>query len=57
MTRNKKTPGKIEQVKGAVRETLGRASGNERTTAKGRSERTKGDLRQMGKKAKDMFKH
>ncbi|MET9431594.1 MULTISPECIES: CsbD family protein [unclassified Streptomyces] len=56
MTRNKKTPGKIEQMKGAVKETLGRAVGNERTTTEGRAHRGKGDLRQRGQKAKGIFK-
>ncbi|GAB7035661.1 CsbD family protein [Streptomyces sp. NPDC021749] len=53
MTGDKKTSAKAEQVKGAVKETVGRAVGNERMTAEGRAERAKGDLRQAGEKARD----
>ncbi|MFD8542363.1 CsbD family protein [Streptomyces sp. NPDC059649] len=53
MTADKKTSAKTEQVKGAVKETVGRAVGNERMTAEGRAERAKGDLRQAGEKARD----
>ncbi|MFG3114386.1 MULTISPECIES: CsbD family protein [unclassified Streptomyces] len=53
MTADKKTSAKAEQIKGAVKETVGRAVGNERMTAEGRAERAKGDLRQAGHKARD----
>ncbi|MEU9497390.1 CsbD family protein [Streptomyces sp. NPDC048196] len=53
MTAGKKTSAKTEQIKGAVKETVGRAVGNERLTAEGRAERAKGDLRQAGHKARD----
>ncbi|BDM69515.1 MULTISPECIES: CsbD family protein [Streptomyces] len=53
MTADKKTSAKTEQIKGAVKETVGRAVGNERMTAEGRAERAKGDLRQAGHKARD----
>ncbi|MFJ1749062.1 CsbD family protein [Streptomyces sp. NPDC088116] len=66
MTTDRKTPGdrtfakkasaRTDQVKGAVKETVGRAVGNERMTTEGRAERAKGDLRQAGQKAKDAFK-
>ncbi|MET7638079.1 CsbD family protein [Streptomyces sp. NPDC005438] len=56
MTERKKTTAKMEQVKGAVKETVGRSVGNERMTAEGRAERSKGDMRQAGEKAKDAFK-
>ncbi|MFE2940498.1 CsbD family protein [Streptomyces sp. NPDC059255] len=50
-----KTSAKADQVKGAIKETVGRAVGNERLTAEGRAERAKGDLREAGHKAKDAF--
>ncbi|MFI0786037.1 CsbD family protein [Streptomyces lydicus] len=56
MTAEKKTSAKADQLKGAVKETLGRAVGNERMTAEGRAERAKGDLRQAGHKAQDALK-
>ncbi|MFF5566381.1 CsbD family protein [Streptomyces sp. NPDC012623] len=52
----KKTSAKVDQVKGAVKENVGRAVGNERLTAEGRAERSKGDFRQAGEKVKDAFK-
>ncbi|MCS0635405.1 CsbD family protein [Streptomyces sp. LP05-1] len=56
-TQDKKTKpsAKAEEIKGAVKENVGRAVGNERLTAEGRAERAKGDLRQAGKKVKDAF--
>ncbi|NBM15324.1 CsbD family protein [Streptomyces sp. GC420] len=48
---------KAEQAKGAVKHMFGRALGNESMTAKGRTERSKGALRQAGQKAKDAFRH
>ncbi|RDG37623.1 CsbD family protein [Streptomyces corynorhini] len=52
----KKTSAKVDQVKGAIKENVGRAVGNERLTAEGRAERAKGDVRQAGEKVKDAFK-
>lgn len=56
MTADKKTSTKAERAKGAVKENVGRAVGNERMTAEGRAERAKGDIREAGEKAKDAFK-
>ncbi|WP_030665928.1 CsbD family protein [Streptomyces rimosus] len=56
MTADKKASSKAERAKGAVKETVGRAVGNERMTAEGRTERAKGDIREAGEKAKDAFK-
>ncbi|MFI5758641.1 CsbD family protein [Streptomyces sp. NPDC051569] len=56
MTTEKKTSAKAQQAKGAVKETAGRAVGNERLTAEGRTERATGDMRQAGEKAKDAFR-
>ncbi|MFI0220989.1 CsbD family protein [Streptomyces lydicus] len=56
MTAEKKTSAKADQFKGAVKETLGRAVGNERMTAEGRAERAMGDMREAGHKAQDALK-
>ncbi|WP_149184585.1 CsbD family protein [Streptomyces sp. TRM49041] len=56
MFAKRKTPSKAEQVMGAVKETVGRAVGNERLTAEGRAERAKGGLREAGKKARGAHK-
>jgi len=53
----KKNQAKGDQIKGKVKETLGRALGNERLEAEGRAEQSKGDARQATEKAKDAFKH
>ncbi|WP_371476949.1 CsbD family protein [Kitasatospora sp. NBC_00315] len=46
-----------DKLKGAVKEHVGRAVGNERLEAEGRAERTKGDLKQAGEHVKDAFEH
>jgi uncharacterized protein YjbJ (UPF0337 family) len=53
----KKNQAKGDQLKGKVKETVGRALGNERLEAEGRAEQSKGDARQAAEKAKDAFKH
>ncbi|HWM36096.1 MAG TPA: CsbD family protein [Streptomyces sp.] len=57
MSAEKKSQAKGDQIKGKVKETLGRALGNERLEAEGRAEQSKGDARQATEKAKDAFKH
>ncbi|MFI6001960.1 CsbD family protein [Streptomyces sp. NPDC051366] len=56
MSKNQKSRAKAEQAKGKLKETAGRAVGNERLTAEGRAEKTKGDARQAKEKIKDVFK-
>ncbi|WP_078893252.1 CsbD family protein [Streptomyces sp. NRRL F-2580] len=56
MSSNEKGRAKAEQAKGKLKETAGRAVGNERLTAEGRTEAAKGDARQAKEKIKDMFK-
>ncbi|MEU9182725.1 CsbD family protein [Streptomyces sp. NPDC048550] len=56
MSKNQKSRSKAEQAKGKLKETAGRAVGNERLTAEGRAEKTKGDARQAKEKIKDVFK-
>ncbi|MEV1054597.1 CsbD family protein [Streptomyces sp. NPDC049887] len=55
MAADEKTQARIEQAKGKVKETVGRAVGNERMTAEGRAEQSKGDMRAAKEKAKDAF--
>lgn len=42
---------------GKAKEAAYRAVGNERLTAEGRAEQSKGDARQAKEKTKDIFKH
>ncbi|MFJ6777742.1 CsbD family protein [Streptomyces yangpuensis] len=53
MSDKEKSKAKAEQVKGKLKETAGRAVGNERLTAEGRAEKTKGNARQAKEKIKD----
>ncbi|MEE6268003.1 CsbD family protein [Streptomyces diastatochromogenes] len=45
MTAHQKLTAKTEQARGAAKEAVGRALGNERMTGEGRLARAKGDLR------------
>jgi uncharacterized protein YjbJ (UPF0337 family) len=51
-----KANNKAEEVKGKVKETTGRAVGNERLEAEGVADQTKGNLKQAGEKVKDAGK-
>ncbi|MEV1044379.1 CsbD family protein [Streptomyces sp. NPDC049916] len=53
MAADEKSQAKVEQAKGKVKETAGRAVGNERLTAEGRADQVKGDARQAKEKVKD----
>ncbi|WP_345695163.1 CsbD family protein [Kitasatospora terrestris] len=44
-----------EKIKGKAKEAAGKAVGNERLEAEGRTDRAKGDLKQAGEKVKDAF--
>jgi uncharacterized protein YjbJ (UPF0337 family) len=61
MSDRNKAEAKTEQAKGKIKETAGRAVGNEELEAEGRGDQAEGDLRQAGEKAKDavkdVFKH
>ncbi|MER5656188.1 CsbD family protein [Streptomyces sp. NPDC002131] len=57
MAENDRTRARIEKAKGKAKETVGRAVGNERMTAEGRIEQSKGDALQAKEKAKDAFRH
>ncbi|MFC9628754.1 CsbD family protein [Streptomyces mirabilis] len=56
MAGEQKAKAKAEQAKGKIKETTGRAVGNERMTAEGRMEKAKGDARQAKEKTKDVFR-
>ncbi|MEV8100012.1 CsbD family protein [Kitasatospora sp. NPDC085879] len=45
-----------DEVNGEVKESAGKAVGNERLEAEGRADRVKGDLKQAGEHVKDAFK-
>ena len=53
MSTANKANNKAEEVKGKVKETTGRAVGNERLEAEGAADQTKGNLKQAGEKIKD----
>ncbi|MFI6003335.1 CsbD family protein [Streptomyces sp. NPDC051366] len=56
MSGEQKAKAKGEQARGKLKETAGRAVGNERMTAEGRAEKAKGDARQAKEKIKDTLK-
>ncbi|MFJ1804441.1 CsbD family protein [Streptomyces sp. NPDC088180] len=53
MAADEKTQAKTEQAKGKIKEAAGRTVGNERLTAEGRADQSKGDARQAKEKVKD----
>ncbi|MER5811280.1 CsbD family protein [Streptomyces sp. NPDC002033] len=57
MSGTEKSKATAEQAKGKAKEAIGRMTGNERMTAEGRAEQTKGDARQAKEKTKDAFRH
>ena len=56
MSAEDKAGNTADKVKGKVKETAGKAVGNERLTAEGRADQAKGDAKQAVEKAKDVFK-
>ncbi|GAA0316314.1 hypothetical protein GCM10010302_64280 [Streptomyces polychromogenes] len=57
MAAGKKAKNMGKDVKGKVKETTGKALGNESLEAKGRAEQAIADAKQTGQKAKDTMKH
>ncbi|MFB8352864.1 CsbD family protein [Streptomyces niveus] len=55
MSADEKSQAKTEQAKGKVKKAAGRIVGNERLTAEGHGEETKGDARQVKETAKDVL--
>ena len=56
MSTEDKAGNAADKVKGKVKETAGKAVGNERLTAEGRADQAKGDAKQAVEKAKDALK-
>jgi uncharacterized protein YjbJ (UPF0337 family) len=56
MSTEDKANNKTEQVKGKVKETTGKAVGNESLEAEGKADQVSGNLKQAGEKVKDAFK-
>ncbi|MEU6934771.1 CsbD family protein [Streptomyces sp. 2RAF24] len=56
MSSSEKARAKGEQVKGALKEWAGRATGEERLTERGRTEKRRGHTREAVEKVKDVFK-
>lgn len=46
-----------EAAKGTAKKVAGRATGNDRLKAEGRSDQIKGNMKLAGAKMKDAFKH
>ena len=51
-----KTRNAAQKVKGQVKETAGRVTGDRRLEAEGRADKTKANLKQAGEKVKDAFR-
>jgi uncharacterized protein YjbJ (UPF0337 family) len=56
MSDEDKAKNKGEQIKGKVKETTGKAVGNESLEAEGKADQVSGNLKQAGEKVKDAFK-
>ena len=56
MSNSDKANNKAEETKGKVKETAGRAVGNERLEAEGKADQTSADVKQAGEKVKDAAK-
>jgi uncharacterized protein YjbJ (UPF0337 family) len=56
MSAEKKAEAKGTELKGKVKETTGKAVGNESMEAEGKVDQVKGNLQQAGEKVKDAFK-
>ncbi|MEU7698088.1 MULTISPECIES: CsbD family protein [unclassified Streptomyces] len=57
MSGTEKTKAHAEQAKGKVKETVGRAVGNERMTAEGHADQAKGNAREAKENMKDNLRH
>jgi uncharacterized protein YjbJ (UPF0337 family) len=56
MASEKKADNKAQELKGKVKETVGRAVGNESLEAEGKLDQTAGSLKNAGEKVKDAFR-
>jgi len=51
-----KAKNKVQEAKGQVKETAGKATNDRSLQAKGQKEKTTGNLKQAGEKVKDAFR-
>jgi uncharacterized protein YjbJ (UPF0337 family) len=56
MATTDKAKNSAQRAKGKVKEATGRATGNAKLQRKGKSDQTKGNLKQAGEKVKDAFR-
>jgi uncharacterized protein YjbJ (UPF0337 family) len=56
MTTTDKAKNTAQQAKGKLKETVGKASGNNKLRAAGKADQVKGNVKQAGEKLKDAFK-
>jgi len=56
MSKIDKSKNNAQIAKGKIKETTGRATGNDKLEADGEVDQIKGHLKQAGEKAKDAFK-
>lgn len=47
----------VEDLKGKVKEGVGRATGDEELEREGKTDQVKSDIKQAGEKVKDAFNH
>jgi len=57
MSTTDKSKNELQKATGKVKEKTGEFTGNKDLQARGKSEQTRGDLKQAGEKVKDVFKH
>jgi len=57
MTTSDKAKNSAQKAKGTVKETVGKATGNDSLRRKGKTDQIKGDLKQAGEKMKDAVKN
>ena len=56
MATTDKAKNTAQQAKGKVKETVGKASGDNKLRAEGKADQVKGNVKQAGEKLKDAFK-
>ncbi len=48
--------GKIDKIKGSIKEAVGKVTGNERLEAEGKTDKVKGNIKEAAEKTKDAAK-
>ena len=56
MSASDKMKNKVEETGGKLKETTGKATGDDEMRAEGKKDQTKGSAKQAGEKVKDVFK-